>query len=273
MKINRIFLYYPFVLLVVFLAACSNEEPMPETTFQNEAHQLVYEMAQKAGTYQDLLDRKDVVYTYTYQTPDGKKDVTNEKYIFDGELSYARYDTHQRTLQQFEGPIEQGYDGQTFWLKHQGELVQEKEALDRVKFNRKTNFYWFSMMQKLLDPGLQYTYVKEEAVEGVTYDVVKITFQSEEGRPTDTYQVYLNRETGLVDQFLFTVVDFGVEETPYLMQLQYEEIDGLLIPTVRQYVQASWEGEPLGDSWIKVNWTDVSFNNGLTTEIFQKPTI
>lgn len=133
MKINRIFFYYPFV----FLAACSNEEPMPETTFQNEAHQLVYEMAQKAGTY----------------------------------------------------------------------------------------------------------------------------------------QVYLNRETGLVDQFLFTVVDFGVEETPYLMQLEYEEIDGLLIPTVRRYVQANWEGEPLGDSWIKVNWTDVSFNNGLTTEIFQKPTL
>jgi hypothetical protein len=31
-----------------------------------------------------------------------------------------------------------------------------------------------------------------------------------------------------VDQFLFTIVDYGVTETPFLMQLKHEKIEGAL---------------------------------------------
>lgn len=271
MKIIRLL----FVLFAVSVISCNSEpqEVKPESTeitFQNNAHELIYNMVQKVGTYQDLLDRKDVTYTYTYQTPDGKKDVASEKYLFDGEWSYAKYAPHERTLAQLEGPIEQGYDGKEFWLKHNGQYVEDEEAMTRVKFNRKTNFYWFTMMQKLLDPGLNYTYVKEDTLNDTTYDVVKVTFNSTNGQPTDTYQLYINRETGLADQFLFTVVDFGVEETPYLMRMEYEDVDGLLIPTKRKYMKANWEGEPLDEQWIQVSWTNIRFNNGLSTELFQR---
>ncbi len=271
MKIIRLL----FILSAVSVISCTSEPQgdKPETmeiTFQNTAHELIYNMVQKVGTYQDLLDRKDVSYTYTYQTPDGKKDVAAEQYIFDGEWSYAKYDPHERTLAQLEGPIEQGYDGREFWLKHKGVYIDEEEAISRAKFNRKTNFYWFTMMQKLLDPGLHYTYVKEDMLNGITYDVVKVTFNSPNGQPTDTYQLYINRDSGLADQFLFTVVDYGVEETPFLMRLQYEEVDGLLIPTDRRYMKATWEGELLGEQWIQVRWTNIRFNNELNAELFQR---
>ncbi len=241
-----------------------------EVTFQNKGHELVYNMTQKVGTYQDLLDKKDVSYTYTYTTPDGKSDIMNEKYLFDGQLSYAKYQQHDRTFPDLVGEIEQGYDGNEFWLKHEGQIIDDADRIKRVTFNRATNFYWFAMFQKLMDPGLNYEYIGEQNIDNNPYDVVKVTFESPNGKPTDIYQLYINKETSLVDQFLFTVADFGKMEVPNLMQMKYEEVDGMLIPTVRQYKKSTWDATVSEEPWIYVTWTDITFNNGLTKEHFTK---
>ncbi|WP_103192802.1 DUF6503 family protein [Formosa algae] len=213
--------------------------------------------------------KKDVVYTYTYQTPDGKTDITTEKYMFNGELSYGMYTKHERSLADMEGTLEQGYDGTEYWLKHESKVVNDSAALKRVAFNRPTNFYWFAMMQKLMDPGLNYDYIKAQTVGDADYDVVKVTFDSEDGKPKDIYQLYINTDTKLVDQFLFTVMDFGKSD-PLLMELEYEEIDGLLIPTKRRYKASNWDAEVTDKPWINVTWTDIKFNNGLEKADFVK---
>lgn len=272
-----------FILSCFFIISCKNntkaeKETTPTTneeetkkdipTFQNKGHELVYNLVQKVGTYNDLLNKKDVVYTYTYETPDGKKDVSTEKYIFDGELSYGKYEQHQRTFADLEGTIEQGFDGKEFWLKHNDTLVNDPERLKRVAFNRPTNFYWFAMFQKLLDPGLTYEYLGEKTLDNKTYEVVKVGFKSD--KPTDIYQVYINKETNLIDQFLFTVADFGVIETPLLMQVTYETVDGIMIPTKRKYKKSTWDANVSEDPWINVNWTNIKFNNNLSPEDFKK---
>ncbi|MBU2929372.1 DUF6503 family protein [Winogradskyella psychrotolerans] len=279
MKINICTLLICFVL-----ASCNDKDSKTETearkpetttvktkkTFSNKGHELVYNLTQKTGNYQTLLNKKDVIYTYTYQTPDGKKDVSTEKYLFNGELSYGIYQQHERTLPNLEGVIEQSYDGTEYWLKHNGIIVNDTTHLKRVAFNRPTNFYWFSMMPKLLDPGVTYDYIGDKKIDDKAYDIVKISFTSENNKPTDIYQIYINKETQLVDQFLFTVADFGKMDIPNLMQLQYENIDGILIPTKRQYKKSNWEAEVTEQPWIEVNWTDIKFNNGLKMEDFLK---
>ena len=253
--------------------SCNNK---PEKTtkevvkddIQNKAYELVVEMTKKVGDYQTLLNKKDVVYTYTYQTPDGKADISTEKYRFDGELSYGMYHQHERTFPDLEGPIEQGYNGKEFWLKHNGNTIQDSVRLKRVAFNRPTNFYWFTMFQKLMDPGLSYEYLGEQDINNTLYDIVKITFNSNKDKPTDIYQLYINKKTSLVDQFLFTVADFGVMDEPYLMVLNYQQIDDMLIPTQRLYKKSNWNADVSDDSWIKVNWTNITFDNGLTKEDF-----
>lgn len=270
------------ILLSLSLGAC-NDKPKTKSevseiavqkdvpqTFQNKGHELVYTMVEKVGNSDTLSSKKDVVYTYTYTTPDGISDISTEKYIFDGELSYGEYKKHERTLSELEGTIEQGYDGSEFWLKHEGDVVNDTVSLKRVAFNRPTNFYWFAMFQKLLDPGLTYEYLGEKIVDKKEYDVVKITFTSTNKKPTDIYQLYINRETGLVDQFLFTVADFGVLETPYLMQVAYENIDGVLLPTKRKYKKSTWDAAVSDAPWIHVTWTDITFNNDLHKEDFRK---
>lgn len=269
------------VMSILVLISCKNDSKQKieevsidvveesDPVFDNKAHELVYEMTQKVGDYDQLLRKKDVVYTYTYQTPDGKADVSTEKYLFDGELSYGLYNKHERTLANLEGPIEQGYDGTEFWLKHNGVIVTDSTSLKRVAFNRPTNYYWFTMMQKLLDPGLHYEYLKEQTMDGSKYDVVKVTFESKNNEPKDIYQLYINKETKLVDQFLFTVMDFGKTE-PFLLEMDYENVEGLLIPTKRRYTNANWDAEVTNESWILVDWSNIKFDNGLNRDDFKK---
>lgn len=267
MKIN-------IVILLCLLVSCNNENPkvnheLNTQKFQNKGHELVYNMVQKVGSYKDLINKKDVTYTYTYKTPDKKTDISTEKYIFDGELSYGNYKKHERTLPKLKGTIEQGFDGNEYWLKHNGKILSDQNLLQRVAFNRPTNFYWFTMMQKLLDPALNYEHLGEKMLNEQNYDVVKITFSSEDNKPTDIYQIYINKKTSLVDQFLFTVADFGVM-SPKLMQVEYEEIEGLLIPTKRHYKNSTWNADVSDEPWVEVTWSDIKFNTGITKENFKK---
>ncbi|WP_040278930.1 DUF6503 family protein [Psychroserpens damuponensis] len=262
-------------ILSLFLLSCGSNEnaktqEQPTKDFQNKGHEIVHNMVQKVGNYNTLHKKKDVVYTYTYQTPDGKKDISTEKYMFNGELSSGTYHTHERTLPELEGEIEQGYDGKEFWLKHNDTIVTDDKLMPKVKFNRPTNFYWFAMMPKLLDDGLKYEYIGEQTINSNTYDIVKVSFETKNDKPTDIYQLFINKKTLLVDQFLFTVADFGVIETPFLMVLEYETIDGLLIPTHRKYKKSTWKADVSNDPWINVTWTDIKFNTGLTKEDFKK---
>jgi len=270
------------IILASFLASCKSDNKPTEKVeqeietktevlqkFKNKGHELVYSMVQKVGDYQKLRAKENVIYTYTYQTPDGKTDISTEKYIFDGELSYGAYQKHERTLPELQGSIEQGYDGSEYWFKNNGEIVNDEAILKRVAFNRPTNFYWFSMMQKLLDPGLYYEYLSQKTLNGIAYDIVKISFESKDGKPKDIYQLYINKETNLVDQFLFTVADFGRMD-PLLMKIEHEFIDGILIPSKRKYKASNWNAEETDAPWVSVNWTDIKFNNKLTKADFKK---
>ena len=267
----KVFSYCPIILLSLCLLSCNSSQistKAPE--FQNNAQKIVYGMMQTVGDYNKLAAKKDVVYTYTYQTPDGKKDVSIEKYIFDGELSYGKYNPHQRTFADLEGTIEQGYDGHQYWLKHNGKVLNDADRLKRVAFNRPTNFYWFAMWQKLMDPNLTYEYINEATVDGSKYDIIKVSFKSMDGKPKDIYQLYINKATSLVDQFLFTVADFGVMDEPFLMKVTHENVDGILIPTKRMYKKSTWDGNVSDDPWITVNWTNIKFGNKLSPSDFSK---
>ena len=263
----------------ILLASCTKNVKKEQSTivvdkkakqaleFKNKAHKIIYETVQKVGSYQDLLYKQDVEYNYTYALPDGREDVSTEKYIFKNELSYGEYSKHERTFSDLKGIITQGYDGQEFWLKAEDSIIKDSKRLERVAFKRSTNFYWFAMIQKLLDPGLNYEYVEQKLINDLEYDVIKVTFNSNNNKPTDTYQVYINKQTKLIDQFLFTVVDYGRTD-PLLMKVKYEEVDGILIPSKRKYTQSNWNAEVKNEKWTKVNWTNIKFNNNLKLSDF-----
>jgi peroxiredoxin len=261
-------------MLIAALYSCQSNQPKSKEeageSFQNKGHELVFDMVQKVGNYNSLIHKKNVQYTSTSIAPDNKTDVSLEMYIFDGELSYGYYKQHESSYPQFEGIVEQGFDGKEYWLKHNGVVLTNEKLLKKVKFKRPTNFYWFAMMQKLLDPNLNYEHLGEKKIENKDYEVVKVSFKSEDNKPTDIYQLYINKKTGLVDQFLFTVADFGRMDIPSLMQLEYEKVDDMLLPVKRRYKKSTWDAEVDDKGWKQVNWSNINFNTAITKEDFKR---
>ena len=272
--------YSKLMLVIIFstlLTACGNKEAKTKETtktievqkpeFQNKGHELVYKMTQETGSYKDLLNLKDIVFNYTYRTPDQKEDVSIESYIFNGELSHGTYLKHERTLPNLKGKMQQGYNGKDFWVKIDGQEITDSSAIESVTFTRKTNFYWFAMMQKLLDPGIKYEYLGQNTIDDKLYNIVKITFNTADDVASDTYQLYINPETHLVDQFLFTVVSKNVTD-PILMRVNYENVEGILLTTYRKYTKSDWDANVLKDAWVEEISKDIKFNQNLDRTIF-----
>jgi hypothetical protein len=132
----------------------------------------------------------------------------------------------------------QAYNGKDSWVTVDGKPISDPQAVKLADFSRKTNFYWFAMMFKLLDPGVTYKYEGTRNTEGKTYDLVRIGFEAGVGAVQDSYLLCLNRDTHLVDQFLFTVIDFGIKD-PLLMKVTYKEVSGSKLPAYRIYIASN----------------------------------
>jgi hypothetical protein len=269
------YLKLAFITLLSFLfSSCESVQENPfdqkKSTLKatNKGYYLVQKMGEKTGSYQDLLNLKDVVFDYTYRTPDNKEDNSIESYIFNGELSQGIYLKHERTLPTLKGELEQGYDGSKFWVKINGKNTKNTKAIKNATFLRKTNFYWFSMMQKLLDPSLNYEYLGRDSTNTTVYEIVKITFSSTDTLPRDIYQLYINPKTDLVEQFLFTVVSKNVN-SPLLMRVKYESINGVLLPTYRKYTKSDWKANVINDVWTEEISKNIKFNQGLDYTLFK----
>lgn len=250
----------------VFAEAPSNEIKEPE-----KAKALILEMIEASGGVDKFYALKDVEYTYTYRdNGSGKSDISTERYIFDGELSWASYKVHEKfVLPGKKGEVVQAFDGKTTWTTLDGKDVTDLQAVKLADFLRKTNYYWFAMMFKLADPGIIYSYEGQREVNGIQYDIVKIGYEAGIGDVQDFYVCYINPETKLIDQFLFTVMDFGKKD-PYLMEVKYETVDGLKLPVNRRYAPANWDGKILKDVWVDEISENIKFNNGFDRSMFSK---
>ncbi len=112
-----------------------------------EARALVEKMTEAMGGKDTFYSLGDVEYTYTYHDQVGdKKDVSLERYLFDGELSWAQFSVREKFAHpNIEGTIVQGYDGENFWTTINGVSSEDEQIVGFSRFLRKTNYYWFSM--------------------------------------------------------------------------------------------------------------------------------
>ncbi len=68
--------------------------------------------------------------------------------------------------------------------------------------------YWLVMPYKLLDPGVNLEHDGSEDLDGVTFDKLKLTFESVGLTPGDTYWAYINRESGLMERWAYFLQDW-----------------------------------------------------------------
>ena len=260
------------------------------TARPTDAHWLIQQVYDRVGGRAALLERGDVRYEYTYRrdacviadasdgcknwktvdSADAPADVSVEQYIFNGELSRGRYIQRAYLLADRAGDLIQGYDGERTWLTLDGVSIGERAALKRADFLRKTNYYWFAMLHKLRDPGTVYTYEGTRTVNGIEYALVRLDFETGIGDVQDTYVLYINPDSRLIDQFTFTIRDYNVQ-TPRLMQVQYENVDGIPLPVRRRFIASDSSGAVRGDSWTEEIMAEIQFRNGFARTLFTAP--
>lgn len=223
------------------------------------------------GTWNKLWEQKDVEFTYSYLYPnEGVEDLSTERYVFDTEQSWAEYTKHEiNVMPDKEGTVTQYYDGQAAFVKHNDDMMDDEEAVGLSHFLRKANYFWFVMMFKLDNPGANYEYQGQEPLNDITYDKVVVTYDpAVTGKEqNDTYILYVNPETKMVDQFYFSLPALGVNEPAIRMELEYEDINGLKLATKRDIYMPSEEGYSDTPNLVQRS-TNVKFNNGFTEESF-----
>jgi hypothetical protein len=97
--------------------------------------------------------------------------------------------------------------------------------------------YWLLMPIKSMDPGVHREYVGERTDScGHTWDVVKLGFDQGIGlTPGDNYWMWVNRDTGVVDEWDMHLQNMKPEELPLNVYFHdFKRVGGLLLSTRRE---------------------------------------
>jgi len=97
--------------------------------------------------------------------------------------------------------------------------------------------YWLLMPLKSMDPGVHREYVGERSDScGHTWDVVKLSFDQGVGlTPGDNYWMWVNRDTGLVDEWDMHLQNMKADDLPLSVYFHdFKRIGGLLLSTRRE---------------------------------------
>jgi len=265
--------FYFLILSLLILCNCTsiskNQNESLEVEKDTPARTLIKKVCAQTGTYNDLKKLNNVEYTYTIHAVNSDvKNVSKERYIFDGELSWAQY------LPQDQLPIKtdtttQFFDGNKVTLYTNQEKTTKKSEVEFAGFVRRTNFYWFTMMQKLLDPGVNHKLLDSRMVNSTNYKIVEMTFDDGIGVVQDKYLLYINPDSYLIDQFLFTVKDLDfAPDDPLLMQVEYSTVNGLKIMSQRSVRQSTWDGKADGLIIYQQSNKNIKFNNDFDASDF-----
>jgi hypothetical protein len=89
-----------------------------------------------------------------------------------------------------------------------------------------------------MDPGVHREAAGVQTECGHVYDVVKLSFDQGVGlTPGDQYWMWVNRDTGLIDQWHMKLQNMKAEEEPSVVLFRdYHRFGGLLLSTKREIV-------------------------------------
>jgi hypothetical protein len=116
------------------------------------------------------------------------------------------------------------------------EVADPKEQLTFGYRRFINDTYWLLMGFKTFDPGVTREYAGEKTdAAGRVYDLVKLSFSNVGLTPGDVYWMWVNRDTGLVDEWHMKLEGSKPEEEPSTVLFHdYRRIGGLLISTRRE---------------------------------------
>ena len=137
------------------------------------------------------------------------------------------------------------------WMKAPGASAWTMAPVDMLPKMVETGYgrfindtYWLLMPLKTDDPGVNVAYDGEQRMDGAIYDVVKLTFDHVGLTPGDTYWVFVNRATHLIDRWQYILEgeaekaeakDKGPERTTWIWK-KWETFGPIRLATEKRMV-------------------------------------
>ncbi|MBT8264107.1 MAG: hypothetical protein KJN75_02105, partial [Muriicola sp.] len=111
-------------------------------------------------------------------------------------------------------------------------------------------------------------YMGQEEYNGIFYDKLHVTYDPEiTGKElNDTYILYVNPTTKVIDRFYFSLPNLGVNDPVLIAHYEYEDIEGQLLATKRTYFLPDDKGAYSDEPSLVQTLTNISFNNGFTSD-------
>ncbi|MFK7813130.1 MAG: DUF6503 family protein, partial [Maribacter sp.] len=199
----------------------------PQIDFTNPKDILAAVEAAHGG-WNHLRSKNDVEYHYEYTVPQGKADISTERYIFDAEISFGHYTRHEiNTIPNENGIVTHLFDGGKTKVTLNGDIIEKERTITTAEFVRRANYFWLVMPYKLNDPGTIAKYLGTEVHNEINYHKLEVTYDAAvTGKEkNDIYILYVNPDTYLIDRFYFSLPFLGINAPVILAEYTYETVE------------------------------------------------
>lgn len=164
-----------------------------------------------------------------------------------------------------------GWDGQNAW-----QFPDTANVGVNPRFWSTTPFYFVGLPFVLADAGVILEELDPKEYNGVTYQLIKASYESGVGdAPDDFYVIYIHPETKLMGGLRYIVSypgffpDGGNSPEKFMEILGHQEIDGVTVPT--GYNTHWFKDEQPAEHITKIDVTEVSFKPELAKDFFDVP--
>jgi hypothetical protein len=242
-----------FLLLTILAISCKNQtkkEQLKEVTHENFPEELGKVFEAHGGI---ALWRQQNVLSFNL-----------------GEEAHT-IDMHSRKTVIQSAKYSLGFDGENTWVSDT--TIYKKDP----KFYYNLYFYFYAMPFVLADDGIVYEKILPITFKDTTYPGYKISYKSNVGTsPDDTYFVYYNSETNLMEWLGYTVTYFSKKPTTKSNLIRYNswgKVNGFILPKAITWYKKDENGVPTEPSKAPTEFSLPLISQGkLPDSFFEKPT-
>lgn len=248
----------PILFFLICSLACKEEKQISkgtvkESTVQNETKvspeaKKGTELLEKCIDAHGGMDRWNSFAALAYDLDDK------------GKMVYQITQLKDRRAYLRSKEYEVGFDGKVAWAVPNAKKVSGASAA----FYYNLDFYFIGIPFLLKDKGVNTIYAGKVDVDGKPYESLKITFKSNVGlTPKDIYYMYIDPESFMLHILTYSISYFDSENAKInsaKVYSDYEEVQGLLMPTKMENFEWDADAEAIGKSKEHIRiFSDITF--------------
>ncbi len=203
-------------------------------------------------------------FRYSYERGGNEPPIDTEQ-IVDTWSSRARHTLMSDTTISF------GWTGEEAWT-----MPDAAELPINARFWSLTPYYFIAMPFVLADPGVNLELAGQTTVEGISYDLVRVTFEPGTGdAPDDYYYILIDPETNRVGGVRYVISypgrfpDGGNSPETIMLYDGEQQVEGITLQ--EGFRSFRWTDEGLGEPRAQGSLADVRFEPTAPDSLFQMP--